>query len=181
MSKEDARLVESVLQGQVDAFGLLVDKYAEMLFKYFTVGLGGGDQRIEDLCQETLIAGYTGLSSLGNKENFKGWLFGIASNKIKTAYREGRRDRTAAAELTNEEKLREDELETEIDTARIAVLVRKGLDRLPDEMREVVAMKYFGSLSYEEIALALDVPKSTVRGRLYRAYQMLRDIFGREG
>lgn len=177
MASEDAKLVEVVLSGKVSAYALLVEKYTPDVYGYIIKMFGALDADIEDLCQEVFIAGFAGLSTLDNKENFRGWLLGIASNKVKTKIRERIRDRKAAAEILEDEKIVAGETQEEIAVERIKELVRKGLSHLPDDMREVIALKYFGNLSYEEIAGILDIPKSTVRGRMYRAYQELRNIF----
>ena len=180
MSKEDGRMVEAVLEGQVDAFSLLLDKYYSMIYKYFAVMLSPGDEKVEDLCQDTFLAAFKGLSSLENKEQFKSWIFGIASNKLKTEFRKRKKERDIEASITDEEKIREEELANEIQEERVREMVWKGLARLDKKMKDVITLKYFANLSYEEIGEALDIPKSTVRGRMYRAYQTLRTIFKEE-
>lgn len=177
MSKEDARMVEAVLDGQVDAFSLLLDKYYGMLYKYFSVMLNVDDEKVEDLCQDTFLAAYKGLSSLRNTEQFKSWVFGIASNKLKTEFRKRKKERNAEESIRDEEKIRQEEIDTEVQEERIRDAVWKGLSHLDKKMKDVVTLKYFANLSYEEIGEVLDIPKSTVRGRMYRAYQTLRTIF----
>lgn len=173
-------MVEAVLEGQVDAFSLLLDKYYGMLYKYFAVMLGPGDDKVEDLCQDTFLAAFKGLSSLKNKEQFKSWVFGIASNKLKTEFRKRKKERDVEESLSDEEKIRQDEMETGVDEERIKEMVWKGLSHLDSKMKDVITLKYFANLSYEEISEVLDIPKSTVRGRMYRAYQALRTVFKEE-
>ena len=177
VSKEDERIVQSILDGKVDAYSLLIDKYAETVYKYVSVMLGPGDDSIEDICQESFVAAYAGLAALQNRENFRGWLLGIASNKVKTAFRERKKERAAVSAVAEDDKIAEHELDEDLDEDRVQRLVWQALAGLPDEMREVLTLKYFQNLSYEEIAETLAVPKSTVRGRIYRAYQNLRVIF----
>jgi RNA polymerase sigma-70 factor, ECF subfamily len=181
VSQEDARIIESVLGGKSDAFGLLIDKYGDLLYKYVVVLLGPGDSQTEDICQETLIASFSGLGTLANRDNFKGWLFGIATNKVHTAFRNRGRARAAGEGLAAQAD------DTVGDPAAVEaaehaqVMIARGLHALPDEMREVIALKYFGNLSYDDMAAALGVPRSTVRGRMYRAYQILRETLQKDG
>lgn len=181
MSQEDARIIESVLGGKSDAFGLLIDKYGDLLFKYVVVLFGHGDSQAEDICQETLIASFSGLGTLANRDNFKGRLFGIATNKVHTAFRDRTRARTAGEGLAALAAA-PDEGPAAGEAAELArQMVARGLHALPDEMREVIALKYFGNLSYDDMAAALGVPRSTVRGRMYRAYQILRETPQKDG
>lgn len=177
MSNDDEQIVKSVLNGQAEAFGLLLDKYSGLIFRYFAGMLGPGDGRIDDLCQETFTAAYSGLPSLDNKANFKAWLLGIAANKMRSEFRSRKKDRTIAANITFEEKLSDEEIGSDIREVRIKELVEKAMSGLPEEMKQVIILKYFNELSYEEIAEILNVPKSTVRGRMHRAYQTLKTIF----
>jgi len=181
VSKEDARIVEAVLKGHTDAFRLLVEKYYTMVYKFFTAALTPHDENVDDLCQDTFLSVFQGLSSLDNKERFKSWLFGIAANKLRSEFRKRKKERDLQGALAGEEKIKQEELNKgEVDEERVKELVWKGLSRLDGKLKEVITMKYFGNLTYEEIGEALDIPRSTVRGRMYRAYQKLRSIFKEE-
>lgn len=177
MSKEDGQLVKTVLDGKVGAYTLLIEKYSITVYRYLSAMLSPTDSRIEDLYQETFAAAFSGLSTLKNKDFFKPWLMGIASNKIKSEYRSRKKERELSENLANEDTIGREEMARGGDTDRVREAVKKALLRLPEEMREVITMKYFGGSSYEDIAEALDIPKSTVRGRMHRAYQALRMIF----
>jgi RNA polymerase sigma-70 factor (ECF subfamily) len=68
-----------------------------------------------------------------------------------------------------------------VEAHETAARVEQALGRLSDEYREVVVLRYFAELSYEEISQAVGVPEKTVKSRLFSARQRLAGLLGREG
>jgi RNA polymerase sigma-70 factor (ECF subfamily) len=129
----------------------------------------------EDICQETFVAAL----DRGVPEDGVGrWLFGIARNKVLKHIRDSKgpalavQERPSAREADPAQSLARDD-----EHAR----VRQAVADLDDALREVVRLRYEGGLSYQEIADYLDLPHSTVQGRLKRARIALRDALLPEG
>jgi RNA polymerase sigma-70 factor (ECF subfamily) len=133
----------------------------------------GDDAAVDDLLQDTFL---TALRQ-GIPEGPPGpWLFGIARHKA-LKHRDRRQAQglgealTPAAQAEPVEGLDRDERRLRI---------RGSIAALPEDQRAVIALRYTGGLSYPEIAARLDVPVSTVQGRLKRARQALRKRLMRE-
>lgn len=130
----------------------------------------------EDLAQRTL------LTALASRPKFRGessvltWLLGIALNMVR-AHRRARRMATlhdgdeALATLPSKDP----DPATDLARRQEIQRVRDAVGALPDEMREVVILVSLEGLDYESAAAVLDIPIGTVRSRLHRAKQMLRE------
>jgi RNA polymerase sigma-70 factor, ECF subfamily len=141
-----------------------------------------------DLVQETFVRAYVKLSSFQGGSAFGTWLYAIAVNQARGDHR--RRSAVKRGDATSLDALREAadvdpvdpadtpaaRTETKEECARLLV----ELDRLDPEQREVVVLREFQDLSYEEIADVVGVPVGTVRSRLFRAREELRERM-REG
>jgi len=112
------------------------------------------------------------------------WLLAVANNSIRNSRRSLRRHRhrRLLAELPEPPHLIDfgDEADARLDDERAMSEVLKVLASLRIEEREVVALCDWAGLSYAEVAAALDLPPGTVRSRLFRAHQHLRDRLANE-
>jgi RNA polymerase sigma-70 factor (ECF subfamily) len=122
-----------------------------------------------DLCQESFMKAYRELASLKNRERFSAWLYRIAHN---ACYSRMRKDQGKAfVELAPDMKAARTPIESQL-------AVEKALQHLPEDQREVVVLKVFHSLKFEEIADIQGAPVSTVKSRLYMGFEKLRSILG---
>ena len=129
----------------------------------------------DDLVQECLLRAIEKIDSWTPGTNLRAWLFVILKNIFKNDLRrDGRitlRDPRNDAELTVAVPAAQE--------ARMALLeVKEAFLTLPDEHREVLALVGIEGLKYEEVALILDVPVGTIRSRLSRARNALKDAVG---
>lgn len=179
MSKRDAEQVEKVLAGDQAAYEPLVESYQGRIFA-FVAGRIRDFSATEDIVQNAFVEAYMHLKSLKSPEKFSGWLRGIAlnlSNKWLQQKRpvvsidETSRDITPEVSEFPLPDLPDEALEkTETKEAVIA-----AIDTLPDIYREAVLLHYMEGMTYPEIAAFLDIPESTVTGRLQVARNRLRD------
>ena len=91
----DSEVIGRVLDGQPEAFGLLVDRYQDEFARYARF-MSGSEEDAADIIQESLIRAYRSLHRCREPDNFKGWLFSIVSNRCKTHLARQRRRRTEA-------------------------------------------------------------------------------------
>jgi RNA polymerase sigma-70 factor, ECF subfamily len=155
-------------------------RYLDELFGYAMV-LTRNQTDAEDLVQETYVRGLKAIGSLQPDSNLKGWLFTILRNTWLNQLRQVR----AAPRII--------ELDTDEGTADLAVatskdphalyveamerdLVREAILLLPLEFREIILLREYEELSYQEIANLLDCPAGTVMSRLARARSKLRAL-----
>ncbi|HVF22518.1 MAG TPA: sigma-70 family RNA polymerase sigma factor [Pyrinomonadaceae bacterium] len=184
----DEVIVQRALGGDAEAFGELVRRWERRIFA-LTYGLLGREEDARDATQETFLAAFRNLRGFRGEAKVSSWLHRIAVNQCLTRQRR--------AKVRNESAL-EDDLDTtggfaaplEYSPANVAegrqrtAAVRRALNGLPLELRQVVVMKEFEELTFREIAEALDLPLSTVKSRLYtglKQLQMRLAKFGGEG
>ncbi len=184
----DEVIVQRALGGDGEAFGELVRRWERRIFA-LSYGLLGREEDARDATQETFLAAFRNLRGFRGEAKVSSWLHRIAVNQCLTRQRR--------AKVRNESAL-EDDVDTtggfaapvEYSPANVAegrqrtAAVRRALNGLPLELRQVVVMKEFEELTFREIAEALDLPLSTVKSRLYtglKQLQMRLAKFGGEG
>ncbi len=170
----DAAVIARVLDGDTEAFGVLVDRYQDTFAAYATQ-MTGSEQDAADIIQESLVRAYKSLRRCKDRSNFKGWLFRIVSNQCKTHLTKRRRRKTepltgAAAGMAAPEdagaRIEADEMRRKIEEALL---------RLPWDQREALILRYIEGLSLREMAAALSASQSALKMRLLRGRAALRE------
>jgi len=176
----DEQLVERALTGDPEAFGEVVRRWERKIFA-LTYGILGAAEDARDATQETFIAAFRNLQNFRGDAKVSSWLHRIAVNQCITRQRRARvRSETGIedeVEATGESFLATTEHRSpsrETERRQRTEAVRKAVATLPPELREVVVMKEFEDLTFQEIADSLQIPLSTVKSRLYTALKQLR-------
>jgi RNA polymerase sigma-70 factor (ECF subfamily) len=130
------------------------------------LSLVGNATDAEDVLQETLVGAFRGLRSFEGRASVKTWLSGILVMQARQWRRASRRKRFEPVS---------DSIPASGPSADAALDVRAAIAQLSSEHREVVVLREFERMSYEEIAEAIDVPRGTVESRLHRARSELRE------
>jgi RNA polymerase sigma-70 factor (ECF subfamily) len=165
---DDRKIIERVLKGDTDAFNLLVRQWEKPIYN-FIVRMIGDREEAMDLCQDAFMKAYRELDTLKDHDRFSSWLYRIAHNTCFSMLRKNQGK--AFVELDPETRGARTPIES-----RLAV--EKALQHLPEDQREVVVLKVFQSLKFEEIAAIQGAPVSTVKSRLYMGFEKLRSILG---
>ncbi|MEO8252540.1 MAG: RNA polymerase sigma factor [Chloroflexota bacterium] len=174
---DDRALIDAVLAGDRDLFRVLVER--EQVTVYRTcLRILGRPHDAEDATQESFVIAYRSLGSFRGEGPLGGWLLRIA---IRQAYRRlGQRRETS--ELKQEMSIGapgSDPLAVTLAGERERA-VRLAVAALSDPYREVVALRFFGELSLNEIAVATRRPLNTVKTHLRRGLERLRPLIGNE-
>lgn len=149
--------------GDPKAFHALVDRHAQRLYR-LAVCLVGNAADAEDVLQETFIGAFRGLGSFEGRSSVKTWLTRI----LVTQAARWRRDRRRSEPM--------DESVAAVAASPDATMdVQAAMQRLSAEHRQVLALREFERMSYEEMAEVLGVPRGTVESRLHRARSELRE------
>jgi len=165
---DDRKIIERVLDGDTEAFNLLVRQWEKPIYNFILRMIGDRDEAM-DLCQDSFMKAYRELNTLKDRDRFSSWLYRIAHN---TCFSKLRKDQGKTfVELEPETRASRSSIES-----RLAV--EKALQHLPEDQREAVVLKVFHSLKFEEIAAIQDAPVSTVKSRLYMGFEKLRTILG---
>ncbi len=176
----DERLVELSLDGDEGAFGVLVRRYQRRLTAFLSQ-LVGDMELARELSQEAFVRAWSALERFNPKYRFSTWLFRIAHNLGIDQLRR-RRLLTTPLYRTDSEG---DEVEVvvpdldkdplgHLENRVLASELREVIDGLRPEYRELVLLRHFGGLSYQEIADFTDMPLGTVKNKLFRAHSVLR-------
>lgn len=175
----DEQLVELAVSTEPEAFGEIVRRWERKIFA-LCFGMLGREDEARDAAQETFIAAYRALSRFRGEAKVSSWLHRIAVNQCLTTKR---RARTRSEDFLDEEKHEEERYFTapeRLSPSRTTeanerlTLVRQAVTSLPSDLRQVIVMKEFEEMTFQEISEVLEVPLSTVKSRLYTALKQLR-------
>lgn len=170
----DREVIERVLDGDIEAFGLLVDRYGGRLAAYAKHMTGSRDEA-EDIVQESLVRAFKSLRQCKDRDRFGGWLFKIVSNQCKTYLARKKRKRedpltTAAGEVASGATGSAAEAE------ELKIKVHAALQRLSLEQREALILRYVQGMSLGEMSELLATSIPALKMRLLRGRQNLRTI-----
>ena len=175
----DEKLVELAVSEDPEAFGEIVKRWDRKIFA-LCFGMLGREDDARDAAQETFIAAYRNLKNFRGEAKVSSWLHRIAVNQCLTIKR---RAKTRSEEFLDEEAGEDERIfvaspnsspaRTSEQSERFFI-VRQAVGSLPLELREVVLMKEFEEMTFQEISDTLEIPLSTVKSRLYTALRQLR-------
>jgi len=177
----DEQLVTRVLSGEEHVFEALVRRYQARILSHVARMVGNREDAL-DLTQEIFLKVFGALDRFNPEFRFSTWLFRIAGNAAIDHLRK-RRPRTVPLEMTDSEgRVSSPEYKSsDLDpfgllrnTERGDAIARAIAD-LPAEFRELIALRHFTGLSYEEIAEVKNMPLGTVKNKLFRARAVLKE------
>jgi RNA polymerase sigma-70 factor (ECF subfamily) len=175
----DEIIVERALTGDAEAFGELVRRWERRIFA-LTYGMLGREEDARDATQETFLAAFRSLRNFRGEAKVSSWLHRIAVNQCITRQRRAKVRSESALEDEQETNAGSFAMPLSHSPAHVAegrqetAAVRRAINSLPVELRQVVVMKEFEELTFREIADVLDLPLSTVKSRLYTALKQLQ-------
>jgi RNA polymerase sigma-70 factor (ECF subfamily) len=175
----DEQLVELAVSQDREAFGEIVRRWERKIFA-LCFGMLGREDDARDAAQETFIAAYRNLANFRGEAKVSSWLHRIAVNQCLTVKRrqktrseeyldddDGSEERTFIAPLHNSPARKAEQVER-------LKLVRTAVGSLPTDLRQVIVMKEFEDMTFQEISDTLEIPLSTVKSRLYTALKQLK-------
>ena len=179
----DGEIVRRILDGEEELFEVLVRRYQARVLSHVARMIGSRDDAM-DLSQEILVKVFQALDRYNPEYKFSTWLFRIAGNAAIDHLRK-RRPRTVPLETTDprgDSKASSPEYRSsELDPYALLRNTERGqaiaeaIEGLPAEFRELIALRHFTGLSYEEIAEVKAMPLGTVKNKLFRARAVLKE------
>ncbi|MDQ1510375.1 MAG: hypothetical protein QOG50_2219 [Actinomycetota bacterium] len=176
-NESDAAVITASLDDP-GRFGALFDRHATVVFRYLVrrVGVDEAESLLGDVFR---IAFEKRANYDGARPNARPWLYGIATNLLAHHRRTEARRIGATARLLARRPAADDasdQVVERLDAEELWPHVAEAVARLPEGERDALLLYVWEELSYDEIASALDVPVGTVRSRLNRARQNLREL-----
>jgi len=183
---QERKIIEQVVAGDHDAFELLVKKYEDKVY-HLCLRMCADPEQAKDLAQEAFIKAWRGLRFYKHEAAFSTWLYRITVNCARDHCRsENRRPAVSLtpAEDGNGEPIEIDVPVTEGDEVPESALdrketvraVRRAIESLPEDMRQVIILRDLQELPYAEIASLMGIEVGTVKSRISRGRAALREL-----
>ena len=170
----DRELVDAVLNGDADAFRLLVDRETRTVVAICAAVLRDPDEA-QDVAQDAFVQAYRSLAGYRGDGAFGAWIGRIATRMA--GQRAADRKRNALPELPFgfDPIDASDDPELQLMSHEHNDAIRRAIDKLPPDQREVVTLRFYSDMPIDQIALVTDTAPGTVKSRLHRALARLRD------
>jgi len=180
---KDEKLIEKALGGSQRSWVSLVKRYEGLVYNY-CLRMTFSPSDAMDLMQEVFLATYRNLPSYRGQNQFKGWMMRIAANKTTDFLRARGRNPLHRAGEVSDDSYESPELHTtsahshdpaeHYKVEKTNQQIKKILDRLPDEQKLVVELKFFQHFTFDEISHQTGTSINTVKTRLYTALNKLK-------
>ena len=193
-TREEA-LLKAIRNGDAAAFDCLIGMYSAKLYKV-AYALLGSRQDAEEVVQDTFLRAYRALHAFRGESSLETWLHRIVLNLARNKYQwNHRRGSGLNVSLTagdgaegdsgteNEQDVPDRRMEPDVvlEQDEIGTNIMRALNRLPDNLRETMLLRHVNDMPYEQIAEKLDCKVGTVKSRLSRGREMLRDYLAAAG
>ena len=186
--EQEYLIVQRVLEGDTNAFEELVLEYEKKVYNVALRMLNNSEDAA-DMTQEAFIKAYNSLSGFRGDSKFSVWLTRIVSYLCLDFLRSRNRRPTVSLSMEDEdgEDVQLDIADTSqspeqlLERSLTRESVRRGLQSLPEDYREILLLREIQGLSYDEIAAALDIEVGTVKSRIFRGRKKLCDYLIKDG
>lgn len=181
MASSDAEIIEAVLQGDVERYGELVERYQLAAWK-LAISFVGNVEDAKELAQEAFVQAYRRLRQFRGAARFSTWLYRIVANECKDFFRARARgpDLVSLSVDNAEEDSIPFELRDPADDPRdalasreLAVRIARALERLPMSQRTAFVLHHLNGLPLQEVAQVMGCRVGTVKAHLFRAAETL--------
>jgi RNA polymerase sigma-70 factor (ECF subfamily) len=174
VTQDEQELIQQAQSGTKAAFAALVEVHAQFVYNLALRTLNN-PQEAEDIAQETFFRAWKGLPEFRAEANLRTWLYRITVN---LCYNRLPRLKADFAALEPEEAILLPEKTRTVETRLVAAELRQqiytAVDDLPETYRLLITLRHMDGYSYEEIANVTQMPLGTIKTRLFRARQRLR-------
>ncbi|MCG1023778.1 MULTISPECIES: RNA polymerase sigma factor SigW [Sutcliffiella] len=173
--------IKQIKKGDQDAFAEIVEIFKDKIYQ-LVYRMIGNSHEAEDIAQEAFIRAYININSFDVNRKFSTWLYRIATNLTIDRIRKKKPDYYLDAEVAGTEGLTMYSQvaadialpEEEVETMELQGEIQRQILKLPDKYRSVIVLKYIDELSLIEISEILEIPVGTVKTRIHRGREALR-------
>jgi RNA polymerase sigma factor (sigma-70 family) len=184
-AKNDFQLVLKAREGSQKAYADLMQRYKDSIY-FMSLKMVNNREDAMDITVETFAKAFEKLDKYQPEYAFSTWLFRVATNNCIDFLRKKKLNTVSINQMTDDEEdrplqIKADTLnpeETSIKKQQSAE-IKLLIESLPPRYRNLLTLRYFDELSYEEIAQQLDLPLGTVKAQLFRAKYLLSNIINR--
>lgn len=186
---EDSQIVKKISDWDIDMFSIIVDRYEKKLMKYIMKISNVDITEAENLLQDVFIKVFKNINWYKNSYKFSSWIYRITFNHIWDNYRKEKNKKEVSldeginGDNDNDNisllELLEDESKNivqNIEKKELSKLIKNTIKELDDKYKNVIILKYYENLSYDEISDILEIPYNTVWTLINRAKKQLKKI-----
>jgi RNA polymerase sigma-70 factor (ECF subfamily) len=189
-SDAEAELIARCRRGEAGAWDELFDRHYAAAGRFiFQLGHDFSHEDVEEICQEVFLSVIRNLDSFRGGSQFQTWLFRVAANKARDYRQRQHAAKRGGGQTPVSLQVEDPETGLTLDppgntpapdsalmNAEQVALVHQALDQLGEPCREIIELRYFGDLSYDEISRSLNLNPKTVSSRLSKCLDQLEEI-----
>lgn len=165
-------------------FEAIYNKFSQPVYRFISKRIGGNEEAVKEVFTDTLSATWKGFKTFEHKSSYFTWICRIALNKIADYYRGqiNERSKFVAPFLEDIANIEDNNLTPDEQFAlqELRVSIRKCLDILPTEKRNLLYLRYWRELTVKEISKMFNVSEKVIEGKIYRAKKMLKNVLIKE-
>jgi RNA polymerase sigma-70 factor (ECF subfamily) len=190
MDEAEAILIKRCQAGDARAWDQLLELYYPIAGRFvFQLSPALSQQDAEEICQETFIAVVRRLPEFRLQSQFQTWLYRIAANKTRDFLEKSKAQKRGGGQIVHSLDAEHEETGLRLDppsqtpapdaqiiSAENIHMVHEALENIGEPCREIIELRYFGDLSYEELAAELRLNPKTVSSRLSKCLDKLEEI-----
>ncbi|HOJ10136.1 MAG TPA: sigma-70 family RNA polymerase sigma factor [Clostridiales bacterium] len=172
MINEDRHIIEKILKGEQNEFSLIMEKYGQMVYRV-CFGFMKNEQEAMDMAQEVFISVYNNLDKFNFKSTLSTWIYRICTNTCLTQLNKLGKIQvcTEYIEPRDYSCLLPDEVS---ELKELKELINIQMEKLPDKSKNIVKLRLFNQLSFNEIGEKLNIPSSSARTNFIRSRKRLQ-------
>lgn len=167
---DDIGLVKKALKGDVNSFRLLIDKYQTVILN-LAFRMTGNTDDAKDITQVVFVKIYNNLASYDSRFKFYSWMYRIALNEIINFNKSKK-----TTDSLNSYMKDESDPEADLTSLERIANIHKAVSELKPDYRELIELKYFEELSYNDISDVLGLNEKKVKSRLFTAREQLKHL-----
>lgn len=169
---DDFSLVKRFIDGDESVFAVLVQRHKEKVRNIIYLTMNSSNS-VDDIAQDVFLTVYRNLNNFRFESQFTTWLYRVTVNKCKDHMRKIK-IRNIFSPINEAESKADDSIPTE--NTDISGLVQKAISRLPEKLRVPLLLKDIEGMSYQEIAETVQCEIGTVKSRIFRAREGLKNL-----
>jgi RNA polymerase sigma-70 factor (ECF subfamily) len=184
---EDQALIKKTLKGEKKAFEALMRKYEKQIFS-FVIRMVRNEEVAIDLTQDFFIKVFTVLEKYNFDYKFSTWAYRICYNMVIDHIRKNQAqvhslddDSISSKDMLSSENVTRDDGFKNLSREETRVYIWKIVEHIPHKFRELILLRYIQDLKYDEIAEITALPVGTIKNRIFKAKEILKQEMEKDG
>ena len=177
-NNDDDYYIKKILEGDSNSFGVIVERYQNMVFALALKMLKHREES-EEVSQDTFIKVYKSLSKFNGESKFSTWIYRIAYNTCLDRIKKNSKynNDVEINDVTSNEIFQAENIFDSLENKERSVIIKECMDKLPEDERVIMHLFYFEELSLKEIVKIVSMTEGNVKVKLFRARKKLFSIF----